>query len=141
MRSKIDASLERRTKRKKFKSPPGGKALQRLFFYFGQRDPALTDDVVETLPVAKAALPQFGVTKRASRAKATTAPRGARASFCAGDEILCRVDCKGGHRAHHSETDIPRSPRHGKGGRRRAGRSGNVAGDWTIAGSQRPNVW
>lgn len=79
MRSKIDASLERRTKRKKFKSPPGGKALQRLFFYFGQRDPALTDDVVETLPVAKAALPQFGVTKRASRAKATTTPRRARA--------------------------------------------------------------
>ncbi len=79
MRSKIDASVERRTKRKQFKSSPGGKALQRLFFYFGQRDPALTDDVVETLPIAKAALPQFGVTKRAAREKAPTAPRGVRA--------------------------------------------------------------
>ena len=77
MKSKIEARIERRTKRKKPKSPVGGKALQRLFFYLGQRDPKLNDDVVATIVVPKAARPKFGLTKKALRAKpASTATAG-----------------------------------------------------------------
>ena len=77
MKSKIEARIERRTKRKKPKSPVGGKALQRLFFYLGQRDPKLNDDVVATIVVPKAARPKFGLTKKALHAKpASTATAG-----------------------------------------------------------------
>jgi hypothetical protein len=77
MKSKLEAKIERRTKRKKPKSPIGGKALQRLFFYLGERDPKLNDDVVATIAVPKAARPKFGLTKKALRAKpASTATAG-----------------------------------------------------------------
>ncbi|MDP2605775.1 MAG: hypothetical protein Q8S00_24800 [Deltaproteobacteria bacterium] len=46
MKSNIETKIERRTKQIKPKSPLGGKALQRLFFYLGKRDPTLNDDVV-----------------------------------------------------------------------------------------------
>ncbi len=77
MRSKIDARIERLTKGKKPKSPLGGKALQRLFTYLGERDPKLNDDVVATIAVPKAARPKFGLTKRALRAKPVSAARAA----------------------------------------------------------------
>jgi hypothetical protein len=65
MRSKIEARLERRSKRKKPKSPIGGKALQRLFFYLGERDPKLNDEVVATIAPPRAARPKFGLTRTA----------------------------------------------------------------------------
>ncbi len=79
MRSKLEAKIERRTKRKKPKSPFGGKALQRLFFYLGQRDPTLNDEVVTTIAVPKAARPKFGLTKKALRTKPLRAARIGRA--------------------------------------------------------------
>jgi hypothetical protein len=68
MRSKIDARLDRSLRRKKRKSPPGGKALQRLFFYAGQRDPALTRDILDTIAIAKTALPRSRRSERTLRA-------------------------------------------------------------------------
>src|SRR4030095_13410495 len=67
MRSKIDTKLQRRAK--KPKSPVGGKALQRLFFYLSERDPALNNDVLATIEVPKVARPRFGLTKSAPRAR------------------------------------------------------------------------
>jgi hypothetical protein len=86
MRSKTDAKIEPRTRQKKPKSPLGGKALQRLFFYVTQRDPALTNDVVATIAVPKTAQPRFGVprsalgAKRGSAAGRAPARRGAPAA-------------------------------------------------------------
>ena len=67
MRSKIDPKVDRRTKKRK--SPAGGKALQRLFFYLSERDPAINDDVVATIAPRNAARPKFGLTKRVLHAK------------------------------------------------------------------------
>jgi hypothetical protein len=75
MRGKLDAKINRSAKRSK----PGGKALQRLFTYLGERDPKLNDDVVATIVVPKAARHQFMLTKRALRAKAMNAARAKRA--------------------------------------------------------------
>ena len=72
MRSKIDTKLQRRAK--KPKSPVGGKALQRLFFYLSERDPALNNDVLATIEVPKVARPRFGLTKSAPRARRVVAP-------------------------------------------------------------------
>jgi photosystem II stability/assembly factor-like uncharacterized protein len=69
MRSKIDATIGRRGKQGKSTPPPGGKALQRLFAYLGQRDPALNSEVVATIAVPRAARPKFGLTKVALRAR------------------------------------------------------------------------
>lgn len=71
MRSKIDP--------KKPNPFPGGKALQRLFAYLGQRDPALNDDIVAAIAVSKAARPKFGLTRRALRAKPVNAAMAMRA--------------------------------------------------------------
>ena len=68
MRSKIDTKLQRRAK--KPKSPVGGKALQRLFFYLSERDPALNNDVLATIEVPKVARPRFGLTKKRTTRKA-----------------------------------------------------------------------
>src|SRR5947208_13802050 len=67
MRSKIDAKLARRAN--KPNSPVGGKALQRLFFYLSERDPARNNDVLATIEVPKVARPRFGLTKSAPRAR------------------------------------------------------------------------
>jgi hypothetical protein len=76
MRSKIDARLERvRGRGKKPRSMPGGKALQRLFYFLGRRNPKLNDDVVADLAVPKAARPKFGLTRKARLAK-VPGPRG-----------------------------------------------------------------
>jgi hypothetical protein len=79
MRSKIDARMARRGKRQTPKSPLGGKALQRLFTYLGERDPKLNDDVVASIAVPKAARPQFGLTRKALRAKPVSAAMAAKA--------------------------------------------------------------
>ena len=71
MRSKIDLKVERG--KKKRKSPAGGKALQRLFFYLSERDPAINDDVVAMIAPRNAARPKFGLTRRALRAKKRSA--------------------------------------------------------------------
>lgn len=73
MRSQIDAGSKRPTKQKKLKSPAGGKVLQRLFAYLGERDPTLNDVVVSTRAVPKAARPAFGLTKKALRSKLVSA--------------------------------------------------------------------
>jgi hypothetical protein len=80
MRSKIDARIERRGRGRKAKPVPGGKALQRLFNYLGERDPALNNDVVAAIAVPKSVRPKFGLTRRALRAKPVSAAALARAS-------------------------------------------------------------
>jgi hypothetical protein len=69
MRSKRDARINRQVKQKA-PSPAGGKVLRRLFAYLTERDPALNNDVVETLVIPKATVPKFGFPKRMSPAKA-----------------------------------------------------------------------
>jgi hypothetical protein len=73
MRGKADAKLNRRVARRKPTPPSGGKVLQRLFSYLAQREPELTEEVVETIPAKKAARQKFGLTKRALRADTVTA--------------------------------------------------------------------
>lgn len=68
MKSKIEAQIARKAQYTKSKSPIGGKVLQRLFAYLGQRDPNLNSDVVATIAVPVAARPRFGLTKMAMRA-------------------------------------------------------------------------
>ena len=68
MKTKIGARSERATRRKKSRSAAGGKALQRLFAYLGQRDPNLNSDVVATMALPVAARPRFGLTRMAMRA-------------------------------------------------------------------------
>ena len=62
MRTKYDTK-NRSTQRKKSKRFPGGKVLQRLFAYLGERDPRLSDEVVTRLAVTKAARPRGGARK------------------------------------------------------------------------------
>ena len=71
MKSKIDERLDRGA-HKASKSPVGGKALQRLFAYLGQRNPNLNNDVVATIAVPVAARPRFGLTRMAMRAAPLT---------------------------------------------------------------------
>ena len=60
MRGRIDAKIERRRKdKKKSGRVPGGKALQRLFDYLGQRDPALADILVSERGVPDKLRPRF----------------------------------------------------------------------------------
>src|SRR5262245_17243361 len=83
MRSKIEARIQRSPTRKKPKSPIGGKALQRLFFYLGERDPKLNDEIVATTAPPKAPRPKFGLTKRALRAKPVSVAKAGRARSAA----------------------------------------------------------
>ena len=78
MRSKLDTKIGQRARQRKSKAPVGGKALQRLFFYLGERDPALNDDVLAAIAVPKAARPKFGLTKKALRAKPVSAAKAGR---------------------------------------------------------------
>ena len=75
MQSKTD--LRRKAgsgkRRRKVPRPPGGKVLQRLFTFLGQRDPALNDELVVTVPVPKSVRPNYALTARALRAKSVTA--------------------------------------------------------------------
>jgi photosystem II stability/assembly factor-like uncharacterized protein len=80
MRGKNDAKIDARGGKQKPKPIPGGKALQRLFNYLGERDTALGDDVVASMPVPKSARPRFVLGAKALRAKpvraaALAAPR------------------------------------------------------------------
>jgi hypothetical protein len=85
MRAKVDAKIDRREQKKpsKRRDPrPGGKALQRLFNYLGQRDPELNQEVVTTLPLPKGARPRFSPAKPAvptAKGTAMAARRPARA--------------------------------------------------------------
>lgn len=67
MKSKIDVRRRRGARPKKSK-PAGGKALQRLFAYLGQRDPNLNTEVVATMAVPVAARPRVSLTRRAMQA-------------------------------------------------------------------------
>ena len=77
MKSRFEAKIDLRDAPEKPKSPVGGKALQRLYLYNGQRDPALNDEVVATIAAPKATRPQFGLTSRAFRATPLTAAKAA----------------------------------------------------------------
>jgi hypothetical protein len=68
MKSKNEAQIARKAQVTKSKSPIGGKVLQRLFAYLGQRDPNLNSDVVATVAVPVAARPRSGLTAMAMRA-------------------------------------------------------------------------
>jgi len=74
MQTKSDLRRKPGAGRRRRKSPrrPGGKVLQRLFTFLGQRDPALNDDLVATVPVPKSVRPTYALTDRALRAKAVT---------------------------------------------------------------------
>lgn len=63
MQSKIDAKLNRRAKGKRSQTLPGGKVLQRLVAYLGERDPSLTMGVVAMRAVPGRVRRQFGPTK------------------------------------------------------------------------------
>ena len=80
MRTKADLGRKPRGGRRKLRRPrpPGGKVLQRLFTYLGQRDPALNNDIVATIAVPKAARPNYALTKHALKAKPVTAASAAR---------------------------------------------------------------
>ena len=77
MRSKPDLSRLRRGRRRRAgrKKRPGGKALYRLFTFLGQRDPAINDEVVATVPVPKSARPDYALTQQALRAAIPTKAR------------------------------------------------------------------
>jgi hypothetical protein len=69
MRGKNDAKIDARGGKRKPKPIPGGKALQRLFNYLGERDTALGDGVVASMPVPKSARPRFALGAKALQAK------------------------------------------------------------------------
>jgi hypothetical protein len=69
MRSRLEAKLAGRGTPRKTGVPAGGKVLQRLFAYLGQRNPKLGDEVVARLAVPTAERPAFGLTRKALRAK------------------------------------------------------------------------
>ena len=71
MRSKLDTKIGQRARQRKSKAPVGGKALQRLFFYLGERDPTLNDDVVATIAVPKAAATKVRTHKEGLTGKAS----------------------------------------------------------------------
>jgi photosystem II stability/assembly factor-like uncharacterized protein len=73
MQTRAEIRAERKGRAKRPKAPTGGKALQRLFFYLGGRDPALNDEVIATVAPAALARPAFGLTARALRAMPATA--------------------------------------------------------------------
>jgi photosystem II stability/assembly factor-like uncharacterized protein len=81
MRRKADLARNQRSGRRRRRTTrlPGGKALQRLFTYLGQRDPALNDDIVARVAVPKKARPNYALTSKALRAKPLTAASAARA--------------------------------------------------------------
>lgn len=70
MRGKRDGRIERQGKRKA-PSPAGGKALRRLFAYLGERDLKLNDEVMDTLVVPNAVVPQFALPKGRTEAAAS----------------------------------------------------------------------
>ena len=75
MRSKLDEKSETgRSVRRRSVSPKGGKALQRLLVYLGERDPAMIGEVVATA-VPKVAHPKVGPAQRALRAAPSRAAR------------------------------------------------------------------
>ena len=59
-------------RRRKTPRRPGGKVLQRLFAFLGQRDPGLNDDVVARVPVPKSVRPNYALTQKALHAKPVT---------------------------------------------------------------------
>ena len=74
MRSKPDLAHTRRGAAQRRKTRrPGGKVLQRLFTYLGQRDPAFNDDIVAKVAVPKAVRPNFALSKQAMKARPVTA--------------------------------------------------------------------
>ena len=78
MRSKFDGKRRAGGRQSKRAAVPGGKALQRLFAYLGQRDPAMNEEVVAATPVQKSARPAFGLTARARNAPVARAGRKAK---------------------------------------------------------------
>jgi hypothetical protein len=90
MRGHRDAEIERRSKQK---TPPGGKALQRLFAYLRRRDPAMRESVAAAL-----VLPGAGQTARKPR------PRAAAKSFAAALSKAAAGLSKGRGRARRAAT-------------------------------------
>ena len=70
MKGKYDAKLEAALGR----SPRGGRALQRLFAFHGQRDPGLNDSVVLRTRLPETDRPRYYLTAGALAAGADTAP-------------------------------------------------------------------
>jgi photosystem II stability/assembly factor-like uncharacterized protein len=83
MKSKRDKKIDRQVGQKT-PSPAGGKVLHRLFDYLAERDRSLNSDIVATLVIPKATVPQFGFPKGMTKAKAAralaAAPRKRRAT-------------------------------------------------------------
>src|SRR3954465_133219 len=97
MRSKPDLARNRRgaTQRRKTRRP-GGKVLQRLFTYLGQRDPAFNNDVVATVAVPKAVRPSYALTKQALQMKPVTAASAKRTRRRPPAAVVRCVNRKGG---------------------------------------------
>jgi hypothetical protein len=73
MRTKADLGRGRKRGRRRKPRQPGGKVLQRLFTYLGQRDPAFNNDLIAVVPVPKKVRPSYALTKQAMQAKPVTA--------------------------------------------------------------------
>src|SRR5438270_572616 len=58
MKRKIHERIDRAARHKKSRFPVGGKALQRLFAYLGQRDPNLNNDVLAMIAVPVSERPE-----------------------------------------------------------------------------------
>lgn len=75
MRSRKDVARTGRGGRTRRRAPkrPGGKVLQRLFTYLGQRDLTLNNDIVATVAVPKTVRLGYALTRQAMHARPVTA--------------------------------------------------------------------
>ena len=123
MRAKVDARIDRREHKKpsKGREPrPGGKALQRLFNYLGQRDPELNREVVATLPLPKGARPRFGPAKPAVPAAKGTDMAGRRPVQAQPSVSASKSYAAAIIKAARGLTKTPARPTAARGGTRRA---------------------
>ena len=101
MRTKADLGRGRKRGRRRKPRQPGGKVLQRLFTYLGQRDPAFNNDLIAVVPVPKKVRPSYALTKQAMNAKkqirlfAPLIKHGRRSETASQPSRLCvaRVEC------------------------------------------------
>ena len=105
MQTRSDLGRKPSSGKRRRKTPrrPGGKVLQRLFTFLGQRDPGLNDDVVATVPVPKTVRPNYALTAKALRAKPVTAKSVARRRIRR--QAVCRHH-REGRGAPHSDQEV-----------------------------------
>jgi hypothetical protein len=137
MRGKADEKSETRgKKRRKTRSPKGGKALQRLLAYLAERDPLLIADVVNTIEVPASARPRVGAAPQGLRAKKDRSVRGRARRTPAASRAFAAAMAKAAGKVSASQPRVRRVER-----TRRPGRTLAVGpAAWTAIGpSNIPN--